>query len=315
MEPLRAKVFISCGQREEMGEFQVAQDIAKVLQDDFSFDTYVAVHRQSLNGLKENILAQLSSSEYFLFVDFTREQFANSEEHRGSLFSNQELAIASYLNVPVIAFQQKGVKQLDGMLSILQANAIPFDDSAKLPDMVREQVKKAGWHTNWKNALRIEREPGQYDDAFTGGGSGPLARFFHLNVSNLNPHKIALNCTAYIESIRAVPSSRQFRLRRVELKWGGYTLPNAAIMRSSMRSSSRPLDACFVFHNQPHILQFSSFSDSSYFMEPIIGPGQFELDFVVVSETFPPAYATLIATVGNTIDAAKLEMGSVSEAP
>jgi hypothetical protein len=300
----RAKVFISCGQRKEKEEIQIAQAIKKVLEDDLGFDTYIAVQEQTLRGLKENIFSQLTSSEYFLFVDFPREQFANSEEHRGSLFSHQEMAIASYLDLPVIAFQQKGVKQLDGMLSILQVNAIPFEDATKLSDMVREQVQKAGWLSNWKNALSIERDPRQFDDALTSGGKGLLARFFQLNVKNLNPYKLALNCTAYIESIRTFPSSHQLPLRTVELKWGGYILPNATIMRSSFRQ----LDACFVFHNEPYIIHFSSFSDSSYFMPPIKGPGQFELDFTVVSDNFPAAHATVLATVGNSIEDAKIEI-------
>lgn len=43
-------------------------------------------------------------------------------------------------------------------------------------------------------------------------------------------------------------------------------------------------------------------------MEPIKGPGQFEFDFIVVSDNFPAAHATMLATVGNSIDNANLEM-------
>ena len=91
---LRAKVFISCGQKKETNEIEVANTIGRVLED-MGFEPYIATQEQTLLGLRENIFWHLTTSEYFLFIDFIREQFANSPEHRGSLFSHQELAIAS----------------------------------------------------------------------------------------------------------------------------------------------------------------------------------------------------------------------------
>jgi hypothetical protein len=303
MQPLRAKVFISCGQKKDTQEVEVARAIAKVLES-LGFDTYIAVQEQTLKGLKENIFSQLSTSEYFLFVDFPREQFADSSERRGSLFSHQELAIASYLDLPVIAFQQEGVKPLNGMMSILQANAIPFDDAVKLPDMVREQVKKAGWRADWKNALVISRNPTEFDDArITNQPGQPYARFFHLSVENCNPYKLAVNCTAYIEAIRdAHTNLRIKRIRTTELKWAGYVLPSVSIMPASYRE----LDALFVLHDSPQVVHFNCFTDSGYFMSPLQGPSQYRLDYVVVSENFPQARISVVATVGNKIADATL---------
>jgi hypothetical protein len=56
------------------------------------FDAYIAVEEQTLRGLTENIFARLANSEYFLFDDFKRDRLEGSNEHRGSLFSHQELA-------------------------------------------------------------------------------------------------------------------------------------------------------------------------------------------------------------------------------
>lgn len=302
MQLLRAKVFVSCGQKKDTEEVEVARAIAHVLED-LGFEPYIAVQQQTLRGLKENIFSQLTTSEYFLFVDFPREQFANSSECRGSLFSHQELAIASYLDLQVIAFQQKGVKPLDGMLGILQVNAIPFDDTKKLPEMVREQVKRAGWRADWKNALRISRDPHEFDDAFIVNQPGqPNARFFHLTVENLNPYKPALNCTAYVEAIKDLETNSPVTFRTAELKWAGYTLPSVAIMPGSKRE----LDAFFILHSNPPMLHFNCFTDSGYFMRPIQGPGWFRLDFIVVSENFPQARVSVTATVGNKIDEATL---------
>jgi hypothetical protein len=124
-----ARVFISCGQSRESDEIQVANGIAARLEK-LGFDPYIAVAEQTLRGLKENIFEQLRKSEYFLFVDFKRELLVSMESQvcRGSLFSHQELAIASFLNIDVLAFQEKGVKQTDGLLQFLQTNCISFTD-------------------------------------------------------------------------------------------------------------------------------------------------------------------------------------------
>lgn len=302
MQSVRAKVFISCGQKKDSGEVGVASAIAKVLHR-LGFEPYIAVQEQTLLGLRENLFSQLATSEYLLFIDFRREQLADSPECRGSLFSHQELAIASYLKMPVIAFQERGVKELDGMLRIVQANAVPFDDPERLPAMVRSAVKKARWRSDWKNVLRITRDPGEFDDAQVVNVSGnAMARFFHLTVENLNPYVPATNCTAYVEAISDLGTNLQINLRTAELKWAGYVLPTVAIMPESRRD----VDAILVYHGTPHTFHFNSFTDSGYFMRPIQGPGSFKIDYVVVSENFPQARISVTATVGNKLSGATL---------
>ena len=297
MAELKARVFISCGQKKDSGEVEVAAAIAKVLED-MSFEAYIAVQEQTLRGLKENIYSQLSTSEYFLFIDFLREQLVGSQEYRGSLFSNQELAIASYLGLEVIAFQQRGTKPLDGMIGAMQLNPITFDNPANLPELVCEQVKKVGWRANWKNALEITRAKGEFQDANISTRTPQLARFFHLTVKNLNIKKIALNCTAYLESMKKLPENVSVSLSTVELKWAGYTQPTVPIIPQSHRD----LDAFFVLHNEPNILRFSCFSDSSYYMMPVLGYGRYQLNYVVISENFPPTRIALEATIGNSTE-------------
>lgn len=302
MEALKAKVFISCGQRKDSSEVEVARAIAKVLED-MGFEPYVASQQQTLRGLKENIFSQLSASEYFLFIDFLREQLVDSKEHRGSLFSHQELAIASYLGLEAIAFQQRGVKTLDGMMGAMQLNSIPFDDPAMLSQLVQQQVKKIGWRADWKNALKITRQSEEFDDAYIiNMPERPLARYLHLSVENLNVWKIALNCTAYIESIVDLKTNTSIPIKTAELKWAGYSQPTVAIMPKSYRD----LDAFFVLHSHPQILRFNCFTDSGYFMRPIQGPGKFRLNYVVISENFPPARITVEATIENSIAGVRL---------
>ncbi len=300
MTELKAKVFISCGQRKDSDEVAVANAISKTLEA-MGFETYIAVQEQTLSGLKENIYSRLSASEYFLFIDFLREQLIGNREHRGSLFSNQELAIASYLGLEVIAFQQKGIKPLDGMIGAIQLNPIIFDDPKALPKLVEEQVKRVGWRADWKNALVIiKNEEEYYQD--TSRNTPDMTRFFHLEVKNLNIRKIALNCTAFLESIIKLPENESLPLRTIELKWAGYILPTVSIIPKSYRN----LDAFFVKSNEPRTLQFRCFSDSPFFMTPIEGLGKYRLNYVVISENFPEARIAVEATIGNSIDDAML---------
>jgi hypothetical protein len=137
---MKAKIFLSCGQSKGTDEPELAEKIATRIRE-LGFDCYFAVFDQSLIGLRESIFRQIETSEYFVFVDFKREKIcADGIEpiDRGSLFSHQELGVASYLELPCLVFQEKGVNQLDGMLSCLQANAHPFTDRALLLNVIAD---------------------------------------------------------------------------------------------------------------------------------------------------------------------------------
>ena len=139
---MRARVFISCGQARGTGEDTIANEIVGRLRN-LGFDPYVAVVEQTLRGLKENIFAHLRTSEYFIFLDFKRDLIdATHSIHRGSLFSHQELAIAAFLEIEVLALQEGGVKRDDGILPFVQANAIGFADRHTLHNVVADTVKE-----------------------------------------------------------------------------------------------------------------------------------------------------------------------------
>jgi hypothetical protein len=296
----RARIFISCGQQKDTGEANIAQEICNMLSEK-GYEPYVAVQEQTLSGLKENIFARLSDSEYLIFIDFAREKLS-STSCRGSLFSHQELAIASYIQLDAIAFQQEGVS-LEGMMKAMQLNAIPFNKPADLPKMVVQEIDKRGWQPNWKNILQLEIASPQYEDArIDFMGQQRMARFFHLTVKNRHISKIATSCTAYLKSIIKLPEKIETPLRTVELKWAGYTMPTAAIMPSSERN----LDAFFIVHGEPLIRRFRCFSDSSSYGTPILGYGDYLLTYVVISENFPVASITVKITIGNNLESASI---------
>lgn len=295
----KAKVFVSCGQRESF-ERQAAERIGEVLQE-AGYEYYIAAAEASLTGLKENIYRQLEGSEYILFVDFRREQLANLQAFRGSLFSHQELAVAAYLGLEWMPFQQEGVER-NGIMGFVQSNVIPFSDPGDLPTLVRTQIETLGWSPNWKNAVVIERDPTEHVDI--ANQAAQMTRFLHLTVRNLNPRKAALNCVGYLERIKNSGTGQELPLKTVELRWAGYTLPNATILGRSQRD----LDLGYVFHTSPQMLCFNSFTTSSEYMPPLPGPGVFELDYVVMAENFPPARATFRLTLRRQLSQLQVEM-------
>lgn len=287
----RARIFISCGQRDGP-EREAADRIGEVL-DDLGFEYYIAVNEASLVGLKENVFRQLEQSEYILFVDFRREQLANLTTRRGSLFSHQELAVAAYLGIDWLPLQQEGVER-NGIMSFTQSNVVPFHRPEELPELVAREIPARGWRNDWKNALSVELAA-QYDDATD--QNRRIGRYFHLTIRNLHHSKVALNVLGYLESLTDLTRGHQHDVRTVELRWAGYALPAAAILPNS----SRDLDLGLVFHDQPNHLYFNSFSTSTLYMHPLVGPGQFRLVYVIISENFPPTRCAVDLHLGSQL--------------
>ena len=272
----RARVFISCGQSKQTDEAQVAAAIRDRLTE-LGFDPYIAVAEQTLRGVKENVFEQLRKSEYFLFVDFKCEMLGDSQLHRGSLFSHQELAIASLLDIDVAAFQEKGVKPLDGLMQFLQANTIEFADKNLLPDAVANIVHRRGWNPRWRNELVLE-------------ASAPVdtgrAKCFHVSVRNRHHNKPALNCFAYLESAIKRPNMN-IPLKTVEFKWAATIWPSVSVAAGS----ARLFDACHIEYTDPYHVWFQVHTDSPLEYRPQLPRevGQYELSYLVTAENFPPA--------------------------
>ena len=294
----RARVFISCGQRKDTEEVKIATEIANELTV-LGFEPYIAVTEQTLKGVKENIFTKLRETEYFLFIDFKRERlfkgndpFLDTGNYRGSLFSHQELSIATYEDYEVLAFQEESVKKDDGILKFIQANCIPFTDVKSLPSFVIQKVKERGWNPNWRNTLSLNRLVTDYEDPMSPRGRG---RFYHVRVFNNHKSKIARNCFAYVEGIKNINTGQKSTFELVELKWKGIKKETVSIVPKSFRY----LDAFNILFSQPAVanLGLNDFLiDWSGYREMyrIIGLGDYEVDYVIFSENFSPARAKFI---------------------
>lgn len=308
----KSRVFISCGQRKNTEELTIANQIADKLKE-MGFEPYVAVGEQSLKGVKENIFKRLENSEYFLFIDFkrerlftTNEEFVDTGNHRGSLFSHQELAIATFRDYEVLAFQEEGVKKDDGILRFIQANCIPFSERQRLPSIAAEKVKEHKWDPTWRNELVLKRDNSDFKDARVGNLG--VARFYHIRTINNHKDKIARSCVAYVERIKNLTNGETRVLELVELKWKGVRTVGVSISPKSFRY----LDAFHIYQSNPTIVNLGLnpfIVDWEGYLRDyqIIGSGDYEIDYVVFSEDFSPARGNFRLHIGTQIPDAEFQ--------
>ena len=309
----KSRVFISCGQRKDSEELAIANQVAEKLKE-MGFDPYIAVEEQSLKGVKENIFETLERSEYFLFIDFKRERLFKTNEklvdtgnHRGSLFSHQELAIATFRDYEVLAFQEEGVKKDDGILRFIQANCIPFSERPILPSIVAEKVREHKWDPTWRNELVLKRNDIDFKDAQVPHVG--VGRYYHIRVINNHKDKIARNCIAYVERIKNLGTGDIRVLELVELKWKGTSTVGVSIAPKSFRY----LDAFHINYLNPTIanLGLNPFIvDWQGYLQDyqIIGSGDYEIDYVVFSEDFSPTRARSSLHIGTRIQDIRFEV-------
>jgi hypothetical protein len=298
-EPLSARVFICCAQG-TTAEVEAARELGRILREEHGYEVYIARDQVSLEGVKEAIFPQLREAEYLLFIDFPRERLSETE-CRGSLFSHQELAIAALLDTPYIGFRHRSVRR-EGLSGFLLSNVAEFASEIELPKLLRAELAARGdWRPQWRKELRVSRpDPGEGDDMVTGPAREPV-RYFHLTVENLHRDKMAVGCTAYVESISDAQTREPVDFRPAELKWAGTTLPSVPIVAGR----SRDLDACRIFEADPRTVRFVSLSDSGKHMAPVSGR-PIDVTYVVLSENFAPSRCTLRVEPGDTPQTARV---------
>jgi hypothetical protein len=289
-----ARVFISCGQREEE-EKQIAHGIKKILNE-LGYEAYLAVYDQTLRSLRENIFAKLGDqAEYFLFVDLCRERLDADGNCRGSLFSHQELAIASFLGFDndALVFQEEGLLERDGMIGAFQANATSFPNRSGLMDVIRKRVESQ-WRKDWRRKLVLEQADDPDCEAVP-QRSGGTGFFFHIRVKNRHIRATARNCYAFLRSVRDASTSETRAFEATELRWAGYDFPNAIIPPGNC---TRRFDAVWFHSASPRDPRFNIFSDWPRNVPRLQSPGSWVLEFEVVSDNVPGSILPLRLDVG-----------------
>lgn len=190
-------MFLSCGQRPE--ELEVARKIAALLEQR-GFDVYIAINVQTILEINADIVRELKNSDCYLFVNFCREQISDepSGRYRGSLFSNQELAIAYALDFKrILVVNQKGVRQ-EGIARYLGVNTeefFTFDDCCPVVERV---LNLSGWKPDYSRRLRaanlrFSEDVIRYRNL---GGRFLIGRFLYIDIVNDRPDIAALVTTA-----------------------------------------------------------------------------------------------------------------------
>lgn len=300
---MKAKVFLSCGQNRSSDESAIAERIWQRIRE-LGFDCYMAVAEQSLLGLRENIFAQLESSDYLVFVDFKREglKIEGDPVCRGSLFSHQELAIASFLEIPSLILQERGLKIPDGMLGAMQANATPFSDRNLLQrvvaDLIAEQVSTGKWQKESRNTLSLAVATPPYSDAMQ--NNGMMRRFFHVAVRNNHYRKAALDCYVYLDEVENIEKKTKPSVKTAEFKWAGTLLAGVRIGPNAVRE----FDAVNFFIQTPIAPRFWALTDSPDYLPRLDGPGKYRLRFSVQSQNFGTISTDFMFEFGQTPETA-----------
>jgi len=148
------RIFISCGQDTDP-ERLAAREAASWLKSE-GFDPYVAINVQSIPDLNKGIIDELKRSDFFLFINFRREMLGGGSADpvfRGSLYTNQELAIAYALGFHEMIFLNQRFTERRGMFGTIVSNSPEFDRYTELLPALQNAVRDADWRPTFSRNL------------------------------------------------------------------------------------------------------------------------------------------------------------------
>jgi hypothetical protein len=291
---MKAKLFLSCGQNPQYRELDWGEKVASCFRH-IGFDVFFAPRVQDSKSLTEVIFQELQNSDYYVFIDFKREKLVppfgvDSFQHRGSLFSHQEFALACYLGLDIALFREAGTEPLAGMTGIVMGNAAEFKDRNDLVQIVenhlREKLRRNEWSLDTRNALQLVRSP--TGPIQTRWKEGVDASYYHLRVKNLHWRKPATNCYAYLDKVTDLLKQQDIEIYTCELKWEGTLQSDVRIQPRGQRG----LDAFTIVLSDPRELRLMPRTDAANYIQRFFGPTQLEITYVVCSDQFPDAKDT-----------------------
>lgn len=312
-----ARVFISCGQRTEK-EIKIGKAVqdyfSKSRKDYFSksrkFETYFAERVHSSDGLTENIFKYLRESEYFVFIDFKREKINekytytwkipfidHKKELRGSLFANQELAIATFLKLQGICFCEKGIKR-EGIMDYQIYNAFPFKDGTEIIKILEKETEK--WDINSVNELKIIYNPESTTRSIpiTNDPRKPPSDWYHLEIKNRNKSKHAISCFGYATRITDLNKNKEYDIPTNELMWSGIR----DIRVNILGNTKRDLDAFYIIHgeNKIHFHQRPLGTTNPKYCLPDLQKGKYLIEYTIISSNFEKVSQNYILEFGGS---------------
>lgn len=273
----KSTVFISCGQVNDR-EKSFGNKIVEYFQNK-GFDTYFAEHIHCSKPLLQSILEALKESEYFVAWNPYRE----NEGSCGSLFVQQEIAVAASLELPIIYFFDKGVNKTSGMSGALHLNGIEINNVSRLESELDKLTSK--WGNTSKNQLFLELGNEHKNVTVLNDPRQPLSTWYHVIVQNGSSFKQAKNCRAYVENIiKSIDGQDLSSEYKQELIWAG----TGAWAINITSKTKRDIDAIWTLQGSGQ-WRFQSIQTSTVYAYPILSDGEYEIIYLVVSENMPDA--------------------------
>lgn len=278
------EIFISCGQAKPK-ERELVANISSSLRNK-GFNPYVAIEAQSIQDINNEIIGRLKQSDCYIFIDFKRERIWGYlwwKKYRGSLFTNQELAIAYVLGFEhAIVLRQKGV-ELEGIGKYILSNAKTFENPKEVITLVESEVNNRKWSPEYSRNLiaqYIKSSPGiLYRDHTL----SQLQQIYHIGIINCRSDVAAINVIAHLVEIAIPGGNVNNDIDRSDLKWArqiGYT-------RNIPPKETVPFDAFALDEQNPHHVYLHSLSDTHPRIPIINQVGHYILRYQIYSENFP----------------------------
>lgn len=283
---LRSRVFVSCGQATR-DEIRVANKIGQLLAKR-GYSHYIAKNVQNVFEINSGIIGELKNSDCYLFVNFRRDRLGRHGDFSGSLFSNQEFAIAYAMGFErILVINQKGVRP-EGMLAYIGCNTDEFDLLSDCLRAVRAALDEVGWSPAYSRRLVGQKLCWSEEVAYSDGLSALSGRILYLEIANRRPDTAALETTA-----------RLARLRRAGVKtW------TASNIQSPLKATKRQGYAHTIFPNSSEAFDLlcigtpiGSASENHVFLNSALDvtpkpylpvtPGTWELEYEFYAIGFP----------------------------
>ena len=298
-QPHRARIFLSCGQAAP-DEKEFAQDLKKELESEkYNFQVFVAITENTIKDLDRELLDHLKISDYFLFINFRREIISNTHDkqcsYRGSLYTNQELAMAcavGFTSENMLIFSEEGIDR-DGLLKTLVTNNCDFTDKKQLRKLILHKIKD--WDYRYSRCLLVSGV--YFNDGPWDWKLGKKSEWIAvMEIENKRSQWLAANCVAHLKSIQT--SSGEFcNLEET------YPLKACGIDHFSHTvwpNSTVKFDMLSIHVNGPQIYLHTQ-RDRRY--EPIAeGTGIYFLTYEVYAENFPVIEVNVDLAVGANFD-------------
>jgi len=160
-------VFISCGQSSNE-ERALGEKIYDLIKHQTPYKPYYADKQTSLKGLTDNIFNQLNKCVGLVAVLHKRnpiEEAADRNEYRTSVWIEQEIAIASFIEqvlgrpIGVFLYAEKGIK-LEGVRKYIQLNStVEFIDEAEILDDLIKKINDGDFKFSISDSKETSPKP------------------------------------------------------------------------------------------------------------------------------------------------------------